>query len=451
MKILYLAHRIPYPPNKGDKIRSFHEIKYLAKSHLIDLVCFADNPGDVHFQEDLKKYCCNILVVPLKTIWAIQKGLAYLASGRALSVGYFYSKKIQQTVDRWLFDNDYEAVFCFSSPMAEYLFRSRAFWTGRTKGKTPALRDEYPRTENSRHMTHVTRRTKLLMDFCDVDSDKWAQYASLALFPKSFAYRLENRRLASYERKIAEQFDYSVVCSEKEADLFMNQNPHITDITVIPNGVDYQYFSPEGSSRSNGIVEFSKEEQNDNPGNRQQNSPVCLFTGAMDYHANVDGVTWFCKRIFPRLRATFPNAQFYIVGGNPARKLQGLGDTNGIKVTGFVEDIRPYYHMADVCVVPLRLARGVQNKVLEAMAMGKAVVATSKAIAGINAIPGEHLLVEDNAKGFADAVSVLLKDLPLRTQLAAKARRFVKVYYNWQVNMKKFEDLLHGDLIKQCA
>ena len=162
----------------------------------------------------------------------------------------------------------------------------------------------------------------------------------------------------------------------------------------------------------------------------------------MDYHANVDGVTWFCDRIFPMIKRDFPKSQFHIVGSNPHPKVRNLATNNGIKVTGFVEDIRPYYEAADVCVIPLRLARGVQNKVLEAMAMGKPVVTTTKAVEGIQAWPEEHVLVADTYNGFANAVLRLLKDQKARKQLGTSARKFVMKNYNWSTNMKKLENLL---------
>lgn len=402
MKILYLAHRIPYPPNKGDKIRSFNEIKYLSTSHEIDLVCLADNPDDLRFQKDLEKYCNRVFVLPFRTTQAKLKGFANLAAGKAISVGYFYSKKIRQIVDKWMADTDYDAIICFSSPMAEYIFRSEFI----NSFKTPHFSRSKPR---------------LVMDFCDVDSDKWLQYSQRSKFPYNLIYRIENKRLLEYEKKINKAFDHSVFVSGQEADLFFKLFPKAKNVGVIPNGVDHEYFSPQTAT---------------DPTNQ------LMFAGAMDYFANIDGVKWFCEKIFPKIKADYPKVQFYIVGNNPQTAVQELEKNKDVIVTGFVEDIRPYYQAADITVIPLRLARGVQNKVLEAMSMGKAVVTTFAAIQGITAVPGEHLLVADNPDDFADTVSILLKDKDLRTQLGTSARQFVKSHYNWQTNMKRFEDLI---------
>ncbi|MDY7037402.1 MAG: glycosyltransferase, partial [Thermodesulfobacteriota bacterium] len=176
---------------------------------------------------------------------------------------------------------------------------------------------------------------------------------------------------------------------------------------------------------------------------RTQNSePVLLFTGAMDYQANVDGVTWFCNEIFPMIKKEFPECQFFIVGSNPLPKVKELVNRDGVRVTGFVEDIRPFYQMADVCVISLRLARGVQNKVLEAMAMGKAVVTTTKSNEGIHAIPEQHLIVKNTPNGFADAVNRLLRGHAERDKIGAEAREFVIGKYDWSINMKKFDSII---------
>jgi sugar transferase (PEP-CTERM/EpsH1 system associated) len=401
MKILYIAHRIPYPPNKGDKIRSFNEIKHLSSSHKVDLVCLADNINDLKFKSDLKKYCRRVFVQHFKISQAKLRGSINLIKGKAISVGYFYMKKIQQVIDQWLSDTVYDAIICFSSPMAEYLFRSPFLSHCFSKFPQPA-----------------TRNPQLIMDFCDVDSDKWLQYSQRSKFPLNLIYRIENKKLLEYEKKINESFDNSVFVSQQETDLFYRLFPEAENVSVIENGVDHKYFSPESRTL--------------NPDPR-----TLIFTGAMDYYANVDGVKWFCEKIFPIIRDRYSKVQFYIVGNNPKPEIQKLGHNNkSINITGFVEDIRPYYNNADICVIPLRIARGIQNKVLEAMSMGKAVVTTSTAVQSIKATSGVHLLVEDNSDKFAEAVSMLLENHTLRNYLGTKARQFVKSNYNWQKNMK---------------
>ncbi|MBE9571467.1 MAG: glycosyltransferase, partial [Proteobacteria bacterium] len=327
-----------------------------------------------------------------------------------------------------------------------------------------------------------TRYPKLIMDFCDLDSDKWLQYSQKTQFPMSLVYKMESRLLLRYEEQINQLFDNSIFVSQQEANLFQTLFPKAKNISVIPNGVDYNYFSPYQTAINEHLesstqypvpsTQYSTSSRpairNSQPTNHQSSivnrqssiaqhpassaqypvpntqRPILLFTGAMDYHANIEGVTWFCNDVFPAVKSEFPESQFYIVGSKPHPKVRNLGSNDGVRVTGFVEDIRPYYQAADVCVIPLRLARGIQNKVLEAMAMGKAVVTTSKAIEGIRAATGKQVLVEDTPNGFSNMVLTLIKDRETRKRLGTNARQFVMKNYNWSTNMKKLDALLQA-------
>lgn len=416
MKILYLAHRIPFPPNKGDKIRSFNEIKYLSKNHEIHLCCLVDNPKDLQYGNDLKKYCKTVNTVSINPKLAKLKSLIHIFSFKPLSIPYFYSQNLQKKINHLLSDINFDCILCFSSSMAEYIFLSKFF--------------------NIKIQNFSNTNPCLIMDFCDVDSNKWHQYSKSSMFPFSYIYKLESHRLSNYETRIAENFDHSIFISEKEVDIFQKKNPHINNINFISNGVNSDYFNPEKSYSINIKSDSTSIDLSKN------NFPTLLFTGAMDYHANIEGVVWFCEEIFPKIKTIIPEVLFYIVGSNPTFKIQRLQSENSIVVTGYVEDIRPYYQLADVCVIPLRVGQGVQNKVLEAMAMGKATITTSKAIEGINVIPGEHLLVENKPETFSQIVLMLLKDKLYRKQLGIRARQFVKDNYNWDANMEKFEEFL---------
>ena len=310
--------------------------------------------------------------------------------------------------------------------MAEYIFRSEFF-------------SNYFSTYQFRIPHSAFRIPKLIMDFCDLDSDKWLQYSCSSRFPMTLVYRTESSRLLEYECQVNQHFDHSVFVSQNEADLFLGRCPHARNVSVIPNGVDYEYFSPKQLTPS--TQSFMEDSQ---PATRNS-QPILLFTGAMDYRANIDGVTWFCNKIYPIVKRRFPQVKFYIVGANASAKVRSLATNDSVKVTGFVEDILPYYAAATICVIPLRFARGVQNKVLEAMAVGKAVVTTSKGINGICAIPREHLLVEDEPQGFAEAVSQLLTDRILSERLGERAREFAMIGHDWPTHMKKLEVLLHTD------
>ena len=401
MKILYIAHRIPYPPNKGDKIRSFNEVKYLAKRHQVDLLCLADEPGDLKYSTNLAKICRQVEVFPLNKPTAKIKGLLSLLFGGSISAGYFYQRKLQNLFNRWVEEEEYDAIFCFSSSMAEYVFGSRQLSTGSSS----------------------LNRPRLIMDFCDVDSDKWFQYADDAAIPLRFLYRLEQKRLFAYEARIQQSFDQTILISDNEAELFRRICTVTDNLSVVANGVDTDFFQPRP---------FRKEDQSLN----------LVFTGAMDYHANADAVVWFCEHIWPELKIRYAELDFYIVGRKPSPAVTTLAKIDGVTVTGYVDDIRDYYAMATICVAPLRMARGVQNKVLEAMAMGKAVVTTTRANAGIQAEDGEHLLIADTVADFISRIESLLQDRDRAQQLALAAREFVVKQYGWERNMRKLEQLL---------
>jgi sugar transferase (PEP-CTERM/EpsH1 system associated) len=405
MRILYLAHRIPYPPNKGDKIRSYHEIRHLARRHRVDLACLCDVEEDLRYREDLRRWCGRVAVERLVPWRAKAGSLPALWRGRPLSVPYFYRPGLQRVVDRWLAREGYDAVVCFSSPMAEYLFRSPS---------------------------KAGQRPLWIMDFCDMDSDKWLQYSRRSSGPARWIYRREAERLLDYEKKVQGRFDACFFVSRKEAALFAERVPGARNVHVAPNGVDTDHFRPEA------VPQHRKEGAAGGNGGASR----LVFVGAMDYAANVDGVLWFAERIFPSIRKDFPKVSFWVVGARPHPRIRALAGTPGIRVTGFVDDVRPYLASAACVVVPLRLARGVQNKVLEAMAMARPAVVTSWALDGIEARSGRDVLSADDEEGFAREVLRVLRDPSLAGELGARARRFVEENHGWEAGMNRLEEVL---------
>lgn len=410
--ILYLAHRIPYPPNKGDKIRTFHEVKHLAEMHDLYLAFLVDDPADIKHVDALRDYCVDLAWERIAPRWKKIKVAPQMLLGKPVSLPYFYSPRLQRAIDAWAATRTFDAIVCFSSPMAEYVFNSDAL---------------------------AGQGAKRIMDFCDVDSDKWGQYAVDAKFPMNIVYGLEQKRLLAYEARVNQAFDHSVFTTDQEVRLFRDLVPAARNLQVIGNGVDFDYFAP-GAGRGEALPR---------PRATQRVAPTTddsagdlVFTGAMDYHANVDAVVWFSHEILPLIREAGIDADFCIVGGKPTLDVQALGQIAGVQVTGFVDDIRPWYARAAVSVIPLRLARGVQNKVLEAMAMGRPVVTTRKVAEGVGAKDGDHLLVADGHKAFAGAVIDLYQDPAARRQLGEAARRFVVENFDWRRNMEKLEKFL---------
>jgi len=370
--------------------------------------------------------------------------------------------------------------------MAEYVFRSRLpvscfLQLDKTGNQKPATSNQQPGSGNQKpetiHQIPATsnQQPKLIMDFVDVDSDKWTQYSKYARFPKSWIYALEGRRLAGYEGKVAEAFDHCIFVTGAEEKIFKAKNPHIQNVSVVSNGVDLDYFSPsylhqkstidQGPSakeRDSSTInqqpstidepqETSNKQQasiNQYPATRNQppetsnHQPVIVFTGAMDYYANIDGVAWFTKEILPLIKKEIPAIQFYIVGSNPTKEVLSLSSNNGVTVTGYVPDTREYLNRATVVVVPLRIARGIQNKILEAMAMGIPVVATPQAFEGIEAKPDRDLILGENVEKIAKGVNKLIKEVSLRKLLGNNARRVIENNYCWAKNLEKLSGIL---------
>ena len=397
-KLLYLTHRIPYPPNKGDKIRSFHWLKGLASKYDIYLGTFIDTPEDEQYANEVKKYCREVFIERLKPTQAKIKSLTGLFSGQALSVPYYSNSAFQNWVSRCVCDNNIDEALIFSSPMAQFV-EGRAF--------------------------QVMRR---VMDFVDIDSDKWQQYATAKSGLMRSLYAREAKKLFQYEKKIHDLFSASVFVSSKESVAFQELISEPSNkITYVNNGVDFNYFSPKI--------------KHDNP--YIERTPVLVFTGAMDYWANVDAVVWFVQTVFPQLKAKFPDVMFYIVGSKPAQEVEKLRNIEGVVVTGRVEDVRPYMQYASVVVAPMRIARGIQNKVLEGMAMAKPCVVSDQAWAGIDAADGKELRVANTQAEWVACLShLLLKDDALK--MGEKARQFVIEQFSWANNVTRLIAILQN-------
>jgi sugar transferase (PEP-CTERM/EpsH1 system associated) len=258
------------------------------------------------------------------------------------------------------------------------------------------------------------------MDLIDVDSYKWSQYAGRSPFWTAWIYRHEARVLGSYEKRIAREFDRLLVVSEQERGFFPDGPP--ANLQAMSNGVDLDYFAPRI------------------PDATSLGTHALVFTGVMDYWPNVEGVTWFVERVLPRVRAALPETHLFIVGSRPVPEIRKLAALQGVTVTGFVTDVRDYIAGASLCVAPLRIARGIQNKVLEAMAMAKAVVATPEAYEGVHAEAGEDIVVAEGEAGFADAVIALLRDRARTERIGENARRCVEQHYTWQGNLSRLHD-----------
>lgn len=394
--VLYLVHRIPYPPNKGDKVRSFNILRQLARTHRVFLGTFVDHPDDRQHVAKLAEWCEDVCAVELDPRLGRIKSLRGLLTGEALSLPYYRSARLGQWVRATVAQHGITQAVAFSGPMAQYL-------------DAPGLQ-------------------RRIVDFCDVDSAKWTQYASDRPWPMSWLYRREGECLLAFERKAAMASDASLFVTEAEAALFIRSAPEARERTqVMQNGVDADFFSPTNGGESP----------------YPAGGPVIVFSGAMDYWPNIDAVTWFATELLPQIRRDVPDARFWIVGMNPAPAVQALAG-EGVTVTGTVPDVRPYIAHADVVVAPLRIARGIQNKVLEAMAMARPVVVSVEAAAGLAARPGQDCEIAHGAGETVQTTVSLLANPVRSSQMGLDARICVVGRYSWQAHLVLLDKLLLG-------
>ncbi len=388
--MLLLTHRVPYPPNRGDRIRSFHLLEYLARRTEIDLAFPASEPIPAATMDVLKRLCRRVGAVPLGRRARWLRAARSLACGRTATEGLFYSPELHNTIRRWSQESRFDAVLVVCSSMVQYL--------------------DIPELSG----------VPAIVDLVDVDSQKWFDYAAQTGFPRRQLLALEARRLRRLESSLPARTSAIAVVADREADLFESFSSHRPH--VVRNGVDLDYFQP------------NRDPADDGP-------PSCLFVGALDYEANVDGAQWFCREVWPRVLARIPAAVFRLVGSRPNRRARRLGRLPGVELIGEVADVRPHLHAASVVAVPLRVARGVQNKVLEALAAGKPVVVTPQALAGLRAVPDKHLASAATPAEWVDALSDLLTNPALRRQLAQSGRAFVEQQYRWSQQLSALDTL----------
>jgi len=390
--LLFLAHRIPFPPNKGDKIRSFHLLRHLSARYEIHLGAFVDDPDDWQYRDALKPYCASIKLLPLHSRRARLASLTGLLSGEALTLPYYRNRELAIWAKEMADAGRVTRGLAYSSAMAQFM---------------PA---------------GLARR---VIDMVDVDSDKWMQYAPTQAWPMSWVYAREGRKLAEWEARVAEDFDATLLVSVDEAALLQQRAPRARNkISAFENGVDAEYFSP------------ARDYPNPYPSDVQG----VVFTGAMDYWPNIDAVSWFAEQIFPAIRKAVPAAQFTIVGSRPGEAVLALASQPGVVVTGGVPDVRPWLAHAVCAVAPLRIARGVQNKVLEAMAMARPVIVTPQAAEGIRAEAGRDFILAQGEADFARAVATQLQT----ASSAAHARDCILENYDWARNLSVIDALFEA-------
>lgn len=391
-ELMFLCHRVPYPPDKGERIRAWRILTRLARTHRVHLGCLADAPVEDGVRDALGEVCAEVGCFAVRPRAQKLRALAGMRPGRPLTVDFFHSAGLWRWVEESFRRHEIERLYVFSSGMAAYGLGRRA-----------AIR---------------------VLDMVDVDSEKWRAYAAHRRWPLRALYRREADTLLAFERRAAAAFDRTLFVSEAEARCFAALAPECAARTGwIENGVDLDWFSPERPY----------------PCPYPEGADNLVFLGTMDYWPNVDAVVWFAEQVMPRLRRQRPRLRFHIVGASPSPRVLRLRDAPGIAVTGRVADVRPYLAHADVVVAPLRVARGTQNKVLEAMAMARAVVATPDAFEGVRAVPERDLLVCAGAEPMARRIVEILDGR--HPHLPAAARRAVERGHDWSATLADLDAL----------
>jgi sugar transferase (PEP-CTERM/EpsH1 system associated) len=391
--VLYIVHRFPYPPDKGDRIRAFNIIRYLARRTNLTVVALDDEGVSTGQIEELERIVSHLEVVSVKSPWRIFTLLGQILAGKSISESFFFSKALHDLLRQRSKNSQFDAVMISASSLAVYL--------------EPFVHCE----------------AKTIVDLVDVDSEKWRQYADSSRGLRRLIYAREYRRVRQLEERLLSTADAVTLVSEDEADLLRGHyqdEAQLKKIHAVSNGVDLDYFSPVDVEQSRSIC----------------------FLGAMDYRPNVDAVIWFAKEVWPHLRNNHSDLVFNIVGRNPSPEVNSLRKVEGIHVTGAVPDVRPWLAQTLAVVAPLRIARGIQNKVLEAMAMGRAVVASPEALTGLSVEREGNVLEAVTPDEWYYQIRNLMQDRERRTSFEQAARRYVEVNHSWDATLAHLDELL---------
>lgn len=394
--VLYLTHRVPFPPNRGDRIRTYNIIRFLGQRCRLHVVTFAEETPSPETHDELNKYCESLTVVPIgRTRW-IHAAMSF-AAGKTVTEGLFHSREFAGTVARLAAEVPFDAALASSSGIARYL-------------KEPGLKA-------ARHWT----------DLIDVDSQKWLDYASTSNAIMSQVYRREGQRLRTVEKQLAVDCERLTVVTDAEVQEFRSFS-NDGQVSAVTNGVDLDFFQ-----RPDDHDEQKK----------------CVFVGVLNYKPNSDGVVWFCQNVWPGIREKHADASFEIVGRSPSPEVLALDEIPGVNVVGPVDDIRPYLWSASAVVTPMQISRGVQNKVLEAFACERPLVSSVAPLVGLEIEVGQHALQAETPAEWVQSIDRLFTDSNLREHMGKAARDWVVAHHHWDVCLREFSELLQDENTEQ--
>ena len=392
MRILYVCHRFPFPPARGGKIRPFNMIKHLSRKHEVVVASLVRSREEAEAGRGLSRHCSDFMMAEVTATAAWARMITRLPTPRPSSMGYFFSPDLARRIDERLRKERFDLIFVHCSSVAPYV------------SKTSGI----PK----------------ILDFGDMDSQKWLDYCRFKPFPLSLGYWLEGRKMEAAEKALARRFDLCT-CTTK-AELETLRQFHIPVQTDwFPNGVDSEFFSPSDAP---------------------YDADAISFVGRMDYFPNQQAMLFFANEVFPRIREKRPAATLAIIGAEPSADIRRLASRDGITVTGTVPDVRDHVRRSAASVAPLMIARGTQNKIIECMAMGVPVVASPEAAGGVDAVPGEHLLVARSPDDYAGKLLNLMTDRAARQRLASAGRARVETHHSWARSMAKLDRIVEACL-----
>lgn len=392
MKILYVCHRFPFPPKRGGKIRPFNMIRHFSKSHDVTVCSLARSDDEAAEGRGIAPHCADFDMVTVGPIAQSLRMVTRLPTSTPSSMGYFYSPELAAKVRARLDADRYDLIFVHCSSVAQYV-------------------------------EHVEGIPKIL-DFGDMDSQKWLEYATSKPKPLAWGYLLEGKKMVAEEKRLARRFDLCTATTRAEWETLESYGTGVAS-DWFPNGVDADYFAPDATA---------------------WDPDTLTFVGRMDYYPNQECMLEFCRTTFPLLRAQRPAAKLLIVGADPIPSIRALGAIDGVTVTGSVPDVRPYLRRSAAMVAPLHIARGTQNKILEAMAMGVPVVTSSKAAGGVDALAGDHFLVGDTPAEVAAACLRIMADADERRRLSESGRARMLSHHAWDRSMRRLDGIVDACL-----
>jgi polysaccharide biosynthesis protein PslH len=388
LKILFVCHRFPFPPQRGGKIRPFNIVKHLSANHEVTVASLVRSKEEAKAGTGLKDYCHDYLMSLITLSQATINALKRLPSRSPFSMGYFYSGKLDKQIQKNIAAKKYDLIMVHCSSVAQYV--------------------------------EDIKGVPKIMDFGDMDSQKWLIYSKVRNFPKNLLFAIEGKRLMKAEADLAKKFTYCSCTTEEEMGT-LDRYGVSTPKGWFPNGVDTEFFKP---------------------GNEPYDNDSICFLGRMDYYPNQESMLYFCTYVFPQIRLKRPSARLYIIGADPPKKIRDLGNIPGVEVTGSVKDVRPYVQKCAVNVAPINIARGTQNKILESLAMGVPTVASAVAARGVDCVPEEHILSAVSTEGYVDAILRLMADPNERQRFAEAGRARMLSRHSWESSMKRLDQII---------